>query len=70
MTAMGRGTVAFDDFELDHDRFELRHRGTPVPVERQVFDVLAYLVSQRGRVVPKEELLEQVWGPPSSRRAR
>lgn len=31
-------------------------------VERQVFDVLAYLLAHRSRVVPKSELLDQVWG--------
>jgi tetratricopeptide (TPR) repeat protein len=33
-----------------------------VPVEPQVFDVLAYLVRHRDRVVPKTELLDEVWG--------
>lgn len=31
-------------------------------MERQVFDVLAYLIAHSDRVVPKEELLDQVWG--------
>jgi pimeloyl-ACP methyl ester carboxylesterase len=33
-----------------------------VPVEPQVFEVLAYLVNHRDRVVPKEELMDNVWG--------
>ena len=32
------------------------------PVEPQVFDVLAVLVRERHRVVPKGELLDTVWG--------
>jgi pimeloyl-ACP methyl ester carboxylesterase/DNA-binding winged helix-turn-helix (wHTH) protein len=52
----------FDDVELDVERFELRRRGVPVHVEPQVFDVLAYLVRHRDRVVTKAELLDQVWG--------
>ena len=53
---------AFGAYELDTRVFELRHRQTgPIPVEPQVFDVLAYLVRHRDRVVPKEELLEQLW---------
>ncbi|MCZ7528728.1 MAG: alpha/beta fold hydrolase [Acidimicrobiia bacterium] len=52
----------FDDFELDLDRFELRRGGEVQRVEPQVFDVLTHLVRNAGRVVPKEELLDHVWG--------
>jgi pimeloyl-ACP methyl ester carboxylesterase/DNA-binding winged helix-turn-helix (wHTH) protein len=33
-----------------------------VRIEPQVFDVLAYLFASRDRLVPKEELLDRVWG--------
>jgi pimeloyl-ACP methyl ester carboxylesterase/DNA-binding winged helix-turn-helix (wHTH) protein len=52
----------FGDCELDLDRFELRRAGQLRPVEPQVFDLLAVLVRERHRVVPKEELLDTVWG--------
>jgi pimeloyl-ACP methyl ester carboxylesterase/DNA-binding winged helix-turn-helix (wHTH) protein len=52
----------FGDCELDLERFELRRAGEAVHVEPQVFEVLAYLVSHRERVVPKTELLDAVWG--------
>jgi DNA-binding winged helix-turn-helix (wHTH) protein len=54
--------LRFDTFELDMDRFELRQAGEPVRMEPQVFDVLAYLVVNRDRLVTKDELLEKVWG--------
>ena len=54
--------IAFDDLELDAALFELRRGGTRVPMEPQTFDVLAYLVAHRDRVVPKEELMDAVWG--------
>jgi DNA-binding winged helix-turn-helix (wHTH) protein/pimeloyl-ACP methyl ester carboxylesterase len=55
--------LAFDDdLELDTALFELRRGGQPVPMEPQAFDVLVYLVSHRDRVVPKEELMDAVWG--------
>jgi pimeloyl-ACP methyl ester carboxylesterase/DNA-binding winged helix-turn-helix (wHTH) protein len=53
---------AFGDCELDLDRFELRRAGRRCPVEPQVFDLLAVLIRERPRVVPKEELLDTVWG--------
>jgi pimeloyl-ACP methyl ester carboxylesterase/DNA-binding winged helix-turn-helix (wHTH) protein len=55
-------TYAFDDREIDLERFEIRRGGHPVPVEPQVFDVLRYLVEHRDRVVMREELLDNVWG--------
>jgi len=54
--------VLFDDLELDLSRVELRRSGVRVRVERQVFEVLAYLVDHRERVVTKEELMDSVWG--------
>ena len=51
----------FGEFELDEDVFELRRGGRPVAVEPKVFNVLAYLVHHRDRVVPKDELFEQLW---------
>ncbi|MBI4517582.1 MAG: AAA family ATPase [Deltaproteobacteria bacterium] len=51
----------FGDFELDEDRCELRCSGALVPVQPKVFNLLAYLIRQRERVVTKEELLEKLW---------
>jgi len=48
--------------ELDEQLFEVRRDGTPVSLEPQAFDVLVYLVRHRDRVVPKEELMDSVWG--------
>jgi len=53
---------AFSDCELDLDQYELRRAGQLRPVEPQVFDLLAVLIRERHRVVPKEELLDTVWG--------
>jgi DNA-binding winged helix-turn-helix (wHTH) protein/predicted ATPase len=53
---------AFEDWELDTERFELRRKGERQQVEPQVFDVLVYLVQHRHRVVSRDELLAQVWG--------
>jgi pimeloyl-ACP methyl ester carboxylesterase/DNA-binding winged helix-turn-helix (wHTH) protein len=53
---------SFGDYELDTRLHELRRRDQPLHVEPQVFDVLAHLFAYRDRVVPKEELLDVVWG--------
>jgi DNA-binding winged helix-turn-helix (wHTH) protein/energy-coupling factor transporter ATP-binding protein EcfA2 len=51
----------FGDCELDDQRLELRRGGVPCHLEPQVFDVLAYLVRHRDRVVSRTELLDEVW---------
>jgi DNA-binding winged helix-turn-helix (wHTH) protein len=59
MTQVG---VRFGDCELSVERIELTRAGQIVDMEPQVFDVLAYLLRHRERVVPKTELLDQIWG--------
>ena len=52
---------AFDGYQLDTQRYELRHGGALCALERQGFNVLVYLVQHRDRVVTKDELMEQLW---------
>ncbi len=52
----------FGDIELDAATREVLADGEPVAIEPMVFDVLLYLVHHRDRVVPKEELLDELWG--------
>ena len=62
-TSPSSGQVyAFGDYELDTRLHELRRAGEAVRIEPQVFSVLAYLFASRDRVVPKDELLDGVWG--------
>lgn len=51
----------FSDFELDTERMELRRSGAVVPVEPQVFDLIAFLVANQTRVVSRDELFDSVW---------
>ena len=51
----------FEDCVLDTDLRELRRGAGPVAVEPQVFDLLAYLICNRERVVNKDDLLASVW---------
>jgi TolB-like protein len=52
----------FEDYALDPDRRELCRRGSPIPLEPQVFDVLDYLIQNRQRVVTRDDLIASVWG--------
>jgi TolB-like protein len=51
----------FEDYALDQERRELTLRGQVVAVGPQVFDLLLLLVSNRDRVVSKDDLLKAVW---------
>jgi DNA-binding winged helix-turn-helix (wHTH) protein len=51
----------FGLFEIDPALYELRRAGQPVPVQPKVFDMLAYLIEHRDRVVTKDELRKRLW---------
>jgi TolB-like protein len=52
----------FEDYALDTDRRELRRGAALLSMEPQVFDLLVFLVSNRDRVLSKDDLLASVWG--------
>lgn len=51
----------FENNVLDGDLRELICDGAAVPLQPQVFDLLLYLVTQRARVVSKDDLISQIW---------
>jgi pimeloyl-ACP methyl ester carboxylesterase/DNA-binding winged helix-turn-helix (wHTH) protein len=51
----------FGDYALDPERRELRRGAALVEVTPQVFDILAYLIANRDRVVSKDDLIASVW---------
>ena len=51
----------FEDYVLDTERRELLRGSTPVSLEPQVFDLLAYLIRNRERVVSKDDLIATIW---------
>jgi predicted ATPase len=52
----------FGEFQLDDKRFTLSGPTGSVHVEPQVFELLHHLIINHDRVVPKEELLDTIWG--------
>ena len=52
---------AFDSFELDSGKFELRRGGERVPCEPQVLRLLFLLVANADRFVPRDEIIDVVW---------
>src|SRR5438552_9484814 len=51
----------FEDYALDTDQRELCRRGEVVRIEPQAFDLLEYLIQNRGRLVSRGDLIASVW---------
>jgi len=51
----------FEDYALDTERRELCRRGEVVRIEPQAFDLLEYLIQNRGRLVSRDDLIASVW---------
>ncbi|MCG6883889.1 MAG: winged helix-turn-helix domain-containing protein [Silicimonas sp.] len=54
--------LEFEDFELDNAAAELRKAGELVPVEPQVFDLIAFLAMRPNQIVTRDDILADVWG--------
>lgn len=54
----------YDDgmMRIDYGDFAVECQGQPVRLTRKEFALLAILSRNKGRVVPREQLLDQVWG--------
>lgn len=50
------------DIRLDVERFEATVRGEQVHLTRKEFEVLELLMRNSGRVLPRETLMDNVWG--------
>jgi DNA-binding response OmpR family regulator len=53
----------FGDLELDFARCELRRKGKPVELSALEFKLLTAFVRHSSRLLTREQLLNEVWGP-------
>lgn len=54
-------TFQFENIEVDFETGAVQKSGVPVSLAAKELQLLQYLVNQRGRIVPREELLQKVW---------
>jgi DNA-binding response OmpR family regulator len=54
--------VAVGDIEVDLRRREARHSGDPVSLTTREFDLLAFLATNAGLALSRQQLLDGVWG--------
>ena len=54
--------IEFGDVVIDVDARSVRRAGAPVDMTATEFDVLMCMVSERGRVLTREQIFKRVWG--------
>ena len=57
----GISRLRFGQFEVDLLEGKLFHRGTPVRIENQPFQILVALLERPGEIVDREELRNRLW---------
>ena len=58
---MSEPVFQFEEFELHCGRFQLLRRGRPLRVEPKPLELLILLVSQKGHLVSRKEIVERLW---------
>jgi two-component system alkaline phosphatase synthesis response regulator PhoP len=69
-TPAANGTYAFGAVEVDFRRAEVTKDGVPLALSALELKLLRYLIENRGIVVSRDELLDQVWGYDASAHTR
>jgi len=54
--------LSFGDITINLDKREVYLDGDPVALKPKEYDLLLYLAQHAGRVIPRDSLLEKVWG--------
>jgi DNA-binding response OmpR family regulator len=54
--------IRFGGFSLDINKFQLIHGDTPVNLTKKEYELLSYLVLNKGRVLDRLQLVEHIWG--------
>ncbi|KKR80002.1 MAG: two component transcriptional regulator, winged helix family protein [Candidatus Daviesbacteria bacterium GW2011_GWA1_41_61] len=54
-------TLKVDNLELDNKTFEVKRQGKQIQLTPQEFKLLQYLMSNKGRILTREMILNRVW---------
>jgi two-component system, OmpR family, response regulator RpaB len=65
----GQGVIAIGKIEIDTNRRQVLRDSKRVPLTYTEFSLLEMLFRQPGKVVPRAEILEELWGYPPRRAA-
>jgi two-component system OmpR family response regulator len=59
-------SFSFGHVAIDFDKFQVTVGGEPVRMTQLEMKLLRYFVENEGRIIPRRELLENVWGVPGN----
>jgi DNA-binding response OmpR family regulator len=68
--AASLSSYAFGNVAIDFDKFEVTVGSEPVRMTQLEIKLLRYFVENEGRLIPRRELLEHVWGVPGNLNTR
>ena len=59
---VAKNIVEFKHLKVDFLQFECYKNGELISLTKHEFDLLKYLIKNKGRVIKRDELLDEVWG--------
>mgnify|MGYP005815305147 CR=1 FL=1 len=54
--------VSFGEYQVDIDAHEVKRGGVTVPLTPKEFDLLVFMLRNKGKALARDELLDAVWG--------
>ena len=60
-TKLHRSIIVYKDLKIDTDQRKVYRAGMHIPLRRKEFDILEYLVSNKGRVLTREMIINHAW---------
>ena len=61
-TSGAHGVIEVGDVSIDHDEHRVNVRGQDISLPLKEFELLRLLLANAGRVLPRETLIDRVWG--------
>ena len=62
MQATGGQKMEFGDLMIDTEQYLIKLKGKKVELPRKEFELLTLLASRPGKVFPREEIMDKIWG--------
>lgn len=54
--------LEFGDLQIDTEQYLIKLKGKKIELPRKEFELLSLLVSRPGKVFPREEIMDKIWG--------